>query len=87
MSVLEVPAVREDHRDAGGVGAVRALAGGFGARPWLQAGVLADATDLVATLRARSELPALGVAGVAAIAAGSTLLGLWLLREIDQPAP
>jgi hypothetical protein len=71
-------------RDLGiGLGAAFALGRGTGARPWVRAGVLADATDLVATLRARRDLPALGVAGVAVIATGSTLLGLWLQRAID----
>jgi hypothetical protein len=66
-----------------GLGAVAALAQGSGARPWILAGVLADATDLVATLRAAPSLPPLGVGGTAVIAAGSTALGLWLQRAVD----
>jgi hypothetical protein len=66
-----------------GLGAARALAEGFGARPWLRAGVLADATDLVATLRARSDLRPAAVVGVGALAAGSTMLGLYLERAVD----
>lgn len=66
-----------------GLGQVRAVANGFGAPPWIAAGVLADATDLVATWRARDELPALGVAAIAAVAGSSTLLGLWLARAVD----
>lgn len=66
-----------------GLGQARAVSNGFGAAPWIAAGVLADATDLVATWRARDELPALGVAVTAALAAGSTLLGLWLARAVD----
>jgi hypothetical protein len=61
-----------------GLGTIRALRAGRGARPWLQAAVLADAVDLLATLRARRDLPAFGVATVTAIAAGSAALGLWL---------
>jgi hypothetical protein len=66
-----------------GVGAARSLGQGFGARPWLRAGVLADATDLIATLRARSDLPRSSVVGVGALAAGSTLLGIYLQRAVD----
>jgi hypothetical protein len=71
-------------RDLGiGLGAALALGRGTGARPWVRAGVLADATDLVATLRARRDLPVLGVAGVVVMATGSTLLGLWLQGAVD----
>ncbi|MDP9385142.1 MAG: hypothetical protein M3P50_07920 [Actinomycetota bacterium] len=71
-------------RDLGlGLGIARALGEGHGARPWLSAAVLADAVDLVATLRARDELPALGVASVAAMAGGSVAVGLWLRRAVD----
>jgi hypothetical protein len=71
-------------RDLGiGLGAVNALGQGSGARPWVRAGVLADAADLVATLRAAPSLPPLAVAGTTVIAAGSTLLGLWLQRAVD----
>jgi hypothetical protein len=71
-------------RDAGiGLGVLRAVREGTGARPWVRAGVLADTVDLVATLRARRELPALAVAGVAVIAAGSIAAGAWLERELD----
>jgi hypothetical protein len=66
-----------------GLGAAYAAGQGYGAGPWLRAGVLADATDLAATLRARDHLSPLAVAGVGAIAAGSALLGLWLSRELD----
>lgn len=66
-----------------GVGQARAVASGFGAPPWIAAGVLADATDLIATWRARDDLPAIGVAGIAALAGGSTVLGLWLARAVD----
>jgi hypothetical protein len=66
-----------------GLGVLRAVGAGYGARPWVRAGVLADTADLVATLRARDSLPALQVAGVAAIAAGSVAIGLWLDRAVD----
>lgn len=66
-----------------GVGQARAVANGFGAPPWIAAGILADATDLVATWRARDALSPLGVAGITALAGGSALLGLWLARSVD----
>ena len=66
-----------------GLGAAYAASQGHGARPWLQAGTLADAVDLAATVRARQHLPPLAVAAVGAMAAGSAALGLWLSRELD----
>src|SRR4051812_16515708 len=46
-------------RDAAiGLGELRAVGAGYGARPWVRAGLLADLADLVATLRAREDLPA-----------------------------
>jgi hypothetical protein len=66
-----------------GLGVLRAVGAGHGARPWVRAGVVADAADLLATVRARDSLPALQVAGVALIAGGSVALGLWLDRVVD----
>ena len=81
---VRVLAVAFGARDAGiGVGVLRAVREGHGARPWVRAGVLADVADLVATLRARHDVPASAVAGVAAVAAGSAALGAWLARELD----
>jgi hypothetical protein len=60
------------------LGALRALGSGRGAGPWVRAGMLADAADLVATLRARDILPPLAVPAVAALAGGSLVLGAWL---------
>jgi hypothetical protein len=65
------------------LGAMRALGSGHGAGAWVRAGMLADAADLVATLRARDSLPALAVPAVAAIAGGSLLLGAWLQYAVD----
>lgn len=71
-------------RDLGlGLGTARAVGQGYGAAPWIAAGVLADATDFAATMRARGSLPSFGSAGVAAMAGSSTLLGLWLSRKLD----
>jgi hypothetical protein len=66
-----------------GLGVAYAVGQGHGARPWLQAGTLADVVDLASTVRARGHLSPLGVAGVGAMAAGSAVLGLWLGRELD----
>jgi hypothetical protein len=69
-------------RDLGiALGVAGALRTGRGVRPWLLAGVLADAADLVATVRAREALPAVAVAGVGALAAGSAAVGLWLAQR------
>jgi hypothetical protein len=66
-----------------GAGTARAVAQGHGAPPWLLAGAFADAVDLVASVRARDELPAFGVVSVVAMAGGSTALGLWLRGRLD----
>jgi hypothetical protein len=66
------------------LGTLRALSSRHGAAvPWLRAGILADAADLVATLRARDSLPPLAVPAVAAIAGGSVLLGAYLQSALD----
>jgi hypothetical protein len=66
-----------------GLGAAYTVGQGYGAQPWIWAGVLADATDLAATLKARDDLTAVAVSVVGLIAGGSTLVGLWLSRELD----
>jgi hypothetical protein len=71
-------------RDVGlGVGLLRAVGRRGGARAWMRAGVVADAADLVATLRARDDLPPFGAAAVAAMAAASVLVGAWLQGALD----
>jgi hypothetical protein len=75
-------------RDAAlAMGLASALRSGREPRDWIRAGVLADTADVVATVRARGEIPALSLAGVAAIAAGSAALGLYLDRALAQSAP
>ena len=64
-----------------GLGTLAAMREGC-VRPWLAAGVLADATDLVATAIAGRALPPAGRTGVMALAAGATVAGLALLREL-----
>src|SRR3954469_3139395 len=66
-----------------GLGTAYAAGQGFGARPWLLAGIVSDAADLLATLRARDALPAAGVVGIAAMAGGSVLLELWFSSQVD----
>jgi hypothetical protein len=66
-----------------GLGTAYTAGQGYGSRPWLWAGILADATDFAATLRARDALPAFNVGVVGVIAGGSALFGLWLSRELD----
>jgi hypothetical protein len=71
-------------RDVGlGLGMLRALDQGHGAAAWIRAGMLADAADAIATVRARRALPGLMVPVVAAMAASSVALGAWLQRELD----
>jgi hypothetical protein len=75
-------------RDAAlGLGLAAALRSGREPGPWLRAAVLADAADLVATVRARHAVPAVSLVGVAAIAGGSAGLGLYLDRTLGQPVP
>lgn len=80
----QVLAIGLGGRDVGlALGALRALHAGRGAGAWLRAGVIADAADLVATLRARDMLPPLAGPAVTAIAGGSVLLGAWLQFAVD----
>ena len=66
-----------------GVGIASALRRGYGATPWLRAGVLADVADLFATVRARRDIPPLAVAGIGLLAAGSAAYGVWLQSQVD----
>ena len=61
-----------------GAGQASALFNGGDARPWLRAGAACDLVDLVATLRARSDLPTGAVVGVTLVATGSIAIGAWL---------
>ena len=66
-----------------GLGQLTALRAGSGARPGILAGVVADLVDLVATVRARDDIPGFGLVGVGALAAGSTLIGVYLQGAVD----
>jgi hypothetical protein len=80
----QVLAIGLGARDVGlALGTLRALSARRGAAGWLRAGIVADAGDLVATLRARDALPPLAVPVVAAIAGGSVLLGAYLQAALD----
>jgi len=65
------------------LGSLGAIRSGHGTGPWLRAAMIADAADLVATLRARGSLPALVVPAVAAMAGGSVVLAAWLHTALD----
>jgi hypothetical protein len=65
------------------LGTINALRSRRGAGPWLRAGLVADAADLVGTLRARDTLPPVAVPAVAAIAGGSVLLSAYLQSALD----
>jgi hypothetical protein len=66
-----------------GAGTLSALRGGRGAGSWLRAGIVADAADLAATIRARDSLPPLAFPAVVAMAGGSVLLGAYLQAALD----
>lgn len=73
--------------------AARDLALGFGlkasldrdapTRGWLEAGLVADGTDLAATLIAGRDLPLAGRVLVGTMAAGALTLGAWLIRSAE----
>jgi hypothetical protein len=65
------------------LGSLRGVGAGYGAAGWIRAGMLADAADLVATLKARDGLPSLAAPAVALLAGGSIVLGAWLQAAVD----
>jgi hypothetical protein len=67
-----------------GLGLLRFAADAEAARPWIAAATAADAVDFAASLVARDELPSFGRTAVPAVAAGSALLGAWLLSRLDS---
>jgi hypothetical protein len=69
-----------------GAGTLASLDGGQGAERWLQASLVADATDLLATIAHRRELPRAGRALVIAVAATAVTLGVRALLP-DRAAP
>ena len=72
-------------RDLGiGAGTLWSLSGRSPLHPWLVAGVLADATDLVATLIHRDDLPDTAVPLVVATAGAGVAMGAYGLTAADQ---
>ena len=65
-----------------GLGVLRTLGDAEAAKPWMAACLVADAVDLGATLMARDQLPRQGAVAVSMVAAGSVLLGGWLLSAL-----
>jgi hypothetical protein len=65
-----------------GLGVLSAIgAGGDAAKPWLLGSVLADAADLLTTLRSAKDLPTAGVVVTGLVAGGATAAGAWLLTQ------
>jgi len=70
-------------RDLGlGAGTLASLSRRGERRRWLEAAVLADGVDLLATLAARRALPPSAVAVGTSLAGGSALAHLWLRRAL-----
>jgi hypothetical protein len=65
-----------------GAGTLGALYRGDGAEQWMRASVAADLVDLAATLRAREQLPALGVVSVGLMAVSAAVLGTWAQTKL-----
>jgi hypothetical protein len=66
-----------------GLGGVAALQGRRDARAWIVAGAIADLADMAGTLKHREHLPAIGVAGVSALAGGAAVIGAWAAAKLD----
>ncbi len=66
-----------------GAGLLATASDGDSARPWILGAALGDLVDLVATVRARDDVPDQSVIGIAALAGGSALTGLWLAAALD----
>jgi hypothetical protein len=67
-----------------GLGVVIALDRGAPVRGWLEASVLADASDFTAGLLGAEALPRRLRPGVLALGAGSAALAAWLSRALDS---
>jgi hypothetical protein len=65
-----------------GLGGLLALQRGGDARGWFAAAAACDLADGIATLSRRGALPPAGAIGVTALALGSALTELWLLRDL-----
>jgi hypothetical protein len=65
-----------------GLGTLQALSSESAAAPWLRAGALADAADVLVTLRAHRDLPPVGALVVSGMATTGTALGAWLQARV-----
>jgi hypothetical protein len=70
-----------------GLGALWALGGGGNPQPWLLGGVIADVTDVVATVAARDSLPATAVPLIASAGGVGAAIGAYGLVGLDGGAP
>jgi hypothetical protein len=68
-----------------GAGTLQALRSGQSLKPWVLAGLFADAADLLATHAGRDHLPPPSAPLIYALAGGAFLVGLANLA--DSPAP
>jgi hypothetical protein len=64
-----------------GLGLLASLDRGRPARPWLTAGIIADAADLAATVAARDHLPKMSVPMIVAAAGSGLALGAAALAK------
>jgi hypothetical protein len=71
-----------------GAGTLGAIRGGQPLRPWLLAGLVADATDLLSTHLARRHLPRASAPLIYALAGGALVAGAANLASgDDSPQP
>jgi hypothetical protein len=69
-----------------GAGVLASLGGGGSLRPWLLGGLVADATDLAATLVQQDDLPRTAVPLIASAAGAGIALGAYALTGGDGAA-
>src|SRR3954447_16311152 len=67
-----------------GLGLLASVDRGRPLRPWLAAGMIADAADLVAILAARDHLPKLSVPGIVAAAGSGIALGAAAMTRAES---
>lgn len=67
-----------------GAGTLAAMRAGHGLRPWLFAGLVADATDLLATHLGRHQLPRASAPLIYALAGGALVAGAANLGSGDD---
>jgi hypothetical protein len=67
-----------------GAGTLGAMRSGRGLRTWVLAGLVADATDLGATIAGRDHLPRASVPMLAGLAGGALVVGAVVLASGDD---